>query len=426
MKVGREEGITARCPRCNEWHPGALTEVEGQLWLQIACPRGSYRSLHSSDADLFTRLRAMGGGSPDFRPRPRIAVLEVTDACDLACPLCYASASAAGRWFLPLGEALRRGAELRRAGGRWITLTGGEPTCHPHLPAIIRGLRRLGLAPAIASNGLRLGGDPGYLAELKRAGLRRVLLQFDTLRPDTYRRLRGRDDPTEKERSARAIIAAGLRLGLIMTVSEWNLEEVGAVVAFGRSLLPDVNTVVLQSAVPTGRFPVDLPGAVDRERIINQLVRTLPKAELSAADFFPPPVYRPWGMAVHPDCSATAILAEEGANLVPLTRGIDVARLYRDFANSRKGAGFIPSWVLPTLTLVRSTTGGERLRVLSGLFGVMTPRSPVAPLIVTIGRYLHPGYRDSDRLGRCSSCFVEANGRSGICERLTGGACLPS
>jgi len=69
-----------------------------------------------------------------------------------------------------------------------VRITGGEPLVRSGLPQLIRMLTQIDAIDDISltTNGTLLGG---YAAELKQAGLRRVNVSLDTLKPDKFRRI---------------------------------------------------------------------------------------------------------------------------------------------------------------------------------------------------------------------------------------------
>jgi cyclic pyranopterin phosphate synthase len=91
-------------------------------------------------------------------------------------------------------EQLMTTAEIRRLvhifarlGVNKIRLTGGEPTVHPELLAIVRDIRAAGITRiSMTTNGLRLAE---LAAPLKAAGLERVNVSIDTLDPDRFHRV---------------------------------------------------------------------------------------------------------------------------------------------------------------------------------------------------------------------------------------------
>jgi cyclic pyranopterin phosphate synthase len=68
-----------------------------------------------------------------------------------------------------------------------VRLTGGEPTVHPDLIPIVRGIRDLGLHRiSMTTNGRRLAE---LARPLKEAGLERVNVSVDTLNPEKFHRI---------------------------------------------------------------------------------------------------------------------------------------------------------------------------------------------------------------------------------------------
>ncbi|PNA08607.1 GTP 3',8-cyclase MoaA, partial [Pseudomonas sp. MPR-R1B] len=66
-------------------------------------------------------------------------------------------------------------------GVRELRLTGGEPLLRPDLVDVVARLSRLGVDLALTTNGV-LFGD--HAKALRKAGLSRVTISLDTLRPD--------------------------------------------------------------------------------------------------------------------------------------------------------------------------------------------------------------------------------------------------
>ena len=77
-------------------------------------------------------------------------------------------------------------------GVRKLRITGGEPLIRRHLPELVR---LVSVVPgiedvALTTNGILLAGQA---AALKGAGLHRITVSLDTLRPDRFRSLTRRD-----------------------------------------------------------------------------------------------------------------------------------------------------------------------------------------------------------------------------------------
>jgi len=115
--------------------------------------------------------------------------ISLTDKCNMRCVYCMPE----DMFFRPTAELMSRGECLRlvrlfvELGVDKIRLTGGEPTVHPDLIPIIRGIRDLGVRKiSMTTNGLRLA----ELAKpLKDAGLERVNVSLDTLNAEKFHRI---------------------------------------------------------------------------------------------------------------------------------------------------------------------------------------------------------------------------------------------
>ncbi len=139
---------------------------------------------------------AAQGTSPDLSPaRPEGRVIDylrlsVTDRCNLRCVYCM---PAKGISLFPQEEILRYpelldilAQVIGPLGIRGIRITGGEPLVRGGVEELVAGLSRLaGLTDlSMTTNGLLL---PEYAALLKQAGLGRVNVSLDTLKPERYR-----------------------------------------------------------------------------------------------------------------------------------------------------------------------------------------------------------------------------------------------
>jgi cyclic pyranopterin phosphate synthase len=137
--------------------------------------------------------------------------ISVTDRCNLRCRYCM---PAEGMDWLPRAdllayEEIERVARVcvERFGFDGIRLTGGEPTVRANLPALVAKLAALGTDLSLTTNGatLRL-----LAADLHAAGLRRVNISLDSLRPATFLAVTRRDALAQVLDGIDAAIEAGL------------------------------------------------------------------------------------------------------------------------------------------------------------------------------------------------------------------------
>jgi len=115
--------------------------------------------------------------------------ISLTDKCNMRCVYCMPEEML----FRPTTELMTHAECLRlvrlfvELGVDKVRLTGGEPTVHPDLVSIVRGIHDLGVHKiSMTTNGLRL---VELARPLKEAGLERVNVSVDTLDPDRFRRI---------------------------------------------------------------------------------------------------------------------------------------------------------------------------------------------------------------------------------------------
>jgi GTP 3',8-cyclase len=130
-------------------------------------------------------------------PRRRINYLRlsITDRCNLRCVYCSYWRDwekVASSEILRYEELLRLVGAASAAGITKVRVTGGEPLVRRGVVEFIRNLRQVrGIREVcLTTNGIRLQ----ELAEpLFDAGLHRLNVSLDTLRPERYRRITGGD-----------------------------------------------------------------------------------------------------------------------------------------------------------------------------------------------------------------------------------------
>jgi cyclic pyranopterin phosphate synthase len=123
-----------------------------------------------------------------FRRRVTYLRISVTDRCDLRCVYCMSE----DMKFLPraslltLEEIVRVGRAFVDLGVRKIRITGGEPLHRRNILKVFRELGELdGLQElTLTTNGTQL---PRFARDLRRAGVSRINISLDTLRPDRFR-----------------------------------------------------------------------------------------------------------------------------------------------------------------------------------------------------------------------------------------------
>jgi MoaA/NifB/PqqE/SkfB family radical SAM enzyme len=111
---------------------------------------------------------------------PILAQIVPIRRCNLDCGYCNEYDKTSDP--VPLETMLKRIDRLGDLGTTIITLSGGEPTLHPDLDAIIARIRKRGAIATLITNGLLL--TPERIQKLNRAGLDYLQISIDNARPD--------------------------------------------------------------------------------------------------------------------------------------------------------------------------------------------------------------------------------------------------
>jgi cyclic pyranopterin phosphate synthase len=185
--------------------------------------------------------------------------LSVTDRCDLRCVYCMAEHMT----FLPKAEVLTL-EELDRLASAFICLgvkklriTGGEPLVRKGMMGLMRNLSRHVQSGALeeltlTTNGTRLSEFAGQLAE---AGVRRINVSLDTLKPDLFRTLTRGGDLAKVVAGIDAALAEGIAVKLnAVALKDDNAAELPELIRWGHARGCDVTLI---ETMPMGEIEAD-------------------------------------------------------------------------------------------------------------------------------------------------------------------------
>lgn len=193
----------------------------------------------------------------DFSQTPFLVIWEVTQACDLACRHCRASAQPARNPFeLNTDEGFRLLDQVRRLGsgtgaGPLMVFTGGDPLKRPDLFELLTYSAAIGLRTTVTPSATPLL-TYGAIRDMKRAGVCRLAVSLDgadAVAHDSFRGVSGSYERTiEALTSARAI---GLETQINTTVTRLNKDRLAEIAAIAAAVETRLWSVFF--LVPTGR-----------------------------------------------------------------------------------------------------------------------------------------------------------------------------
>ncbi len=226
----------------------------------------------------------------DTRNRPlRNLRVSVTDRCNLRCGYCMPEEEYV---WLPREEILHFEEVSRlvdvfiELGVDKVRLTGGEPLLRRGLPALIRllaarpALRDL----AITTNGVLLAE---HAPALRAAGLHRVTVSLDTLRPERFAALTRRNHHAQVLEGIAAVPRAGFSGTKLDTVviRGVNDDELADLIEFGRRVPAEVRFIEYMDVGGATRWSAEQ--VVSRTEMLDVLARRyggiVPVVETSSA-----------------------------------------------------------------------------------------------------------------------------------------------
>ncbi len=201
--------------------------------------------------------------------------LSVTDRCNLRCHYCMPEEEYT---WLPRETVLtfEEMATLTRAfvnlGVDKVRLTGGEPLLRRDLPLFVRMLRQDNRIKdlALTTNGILMAEQAPLLYE---AGLDRVTVSLDTLRPERFRQLTRRDNlhqVLEGIEAANRIGFANLKIDTV-AIKGFNDDEIIRLIEYGKSVHGEVRFIEYMDV--GGATDWSLSQVLSRDEILAMLAR---------------------------------------------------------------------------------------------------------------------------------------------------------
>ncbi len=393
------------CPECGKSLDAEVYEEDGKVFIKKICDEhGEFVNTYWGDYELYNRADKFipsvtsveNPSVEDLTNCPNncglcskhetstvLGLIDVTNRCNLRCPVCFANAAAAGYKYEPsqdeIRQMLRNLRDLKPHPCPAIQYAGGEPTVRKDIVELVAMAKEEGFTHVqIATNGLRLARKEELAKDLKAAGCNTIYLAFDGVTPEPYINNRGKDLLPYKLDAIENCRKAGLGVVLVPTLIKGiNDHQVGEIIKFAFDNNDIVYGVNFQPVSFAGRTPAD---EVEEQRItIPDFVKIIEEesdGQIPTSSFYPPSFVEPIAEVIsrlngddsarvtlncHQHCGiATYVFRQktEGDGkdkLIPITDFIDVEDLFHKLNEYS----------------VRLEEGkfGSRKRVLAGLTG---------------------------------------------------------
>ncbi len=371
------------CPECNQLIEAEIHEEDGHVFMDKTCPEhGFFRDRLSSDVELYLKMEKWNFGDGRGLTNPAVsdatvcpdhcglcnmhsshtglANVDLTNRCNLNCPVCFANANHSGYLYEPGIEQIRKMLQALRdtkpVAGRVVQFSGGEPTIHPQFIEILRMAKEMGFSHIqAATNGIRLT-DPDFALQCKEAGLHTLYLQLDGVTDDVYRKTRGENLAEKKLAVIRSCRKADLKIVFVPTIVKGlNDHQVGDIVRLAIENIDVVSGISFQPVAFTGRISKhelaekrytlsDLAYSVQEQTgLINAradwfpLACTVPFSKLISSLRGDPTIH----FTCHPQCAMGTyfFVNHETGEAVPASRFIDIGAMLQEIDKLSKKSG---------------------------------------------------------------------------------------
>jgi 7,8-dihydro-6-hydroxymethylpterin dimethyltransferase len=333
---------TSTCPQCLALVPAEVVIRKDRVYFLKDCTRcGPSEALVSEDASYYVKAYsfARAGTEPlkfrgtvehgcptdcgtcdDHEQHTCLPIVEVTDHCNLECPICIVDNKYANHMDLATFGKIIDGLVEAEGSCESLALSGGEPTSHPQILELLKLASRPEIGRIVLiTNGIRLGKDRAFAKALKDLGVY-VGLQLDGFTADVHVKLRGKDLVAEKNAALAMLKDLDIPTQLIFVATRGvNDHQIGQVIELflsGSHFLSLNFQPVAYTGHGGGSYqhdPMDrltIPGVIRRAE--EQTGGTV-----KYTDFFPLP-------CSHPQCvSLTYLLRLDDGTNIPFARFID-------------------------------------------------------------------------------------------------------
>jgi len=382
------------CPVCYRIIDAKLYEDNGAVYIEKSCAEhGTFKDLCWSDYRMYKQFEAKNieaagrrevdacsasencgsysndcpfdcGLCPQHESSTVLGVIDVTERCNLRCPICFAGVNGGGNKKDPEVEEIKaiidNFATNTNAAG--LQFSGGEPTLREDLPELISYARKKFDHVEVDTNGLKMAESEEYCKEIESAGTSVVYLQFDSVIEAPYEKLRGQKLLEVKKKAIENHRNAGPKPAIVLVptiVKGVNDDQIGDIIKFAVENSDIIRGVNFQPVSFCGRTSYN-----ENERITVSDV--ISKAEeqtgfLRKDDFFPPSwlsvllgIVGKSEVGCHFSCGAFSYLVVEkngkaGVKVEPITKYVDMERLAAVYKKKKK---------IPVFTALRSIRPG--------------------------------------------------------------------
>ncbi len=333
------------CPECLRIVQTQVVIQDDKVWFLKHCPEhGPSKALVSEDAAYYQRAYqyirpgsvphqfatqvkdgcpADCGLCPSHQQHTCLPIIEITDYCNLECPVCIVDNQYTNHMSLKDFTGILDGLIASEGSLETITLSGGEPTLHPRFLDLVDAAARPGIGRvSVVTNGIRVAQSKAFCEELKQRNVY-VILQMDGFTDEVQIAIRGKPLMDLKHQALANLAAFAISTQIAFVpcrgVNEHQLGDAVRLLLEREHILSLLIQPVAHTGQGGGVFPHD---PLDRLTIPGVLkgIEEQTKGHLQREDFIPLP-------CSHPLCVAlTYLLKLDDGTYLPFPRFVDMRK----------------------------------------------------------------------------------------------------
>jgi radical SAM protein with 4Fe4S-binding SPASM domain len=200
----------------------------------------SYHQAFEDINHVFEELKSKGfvskekSEAPKRKADPQSLFLHITSRCNLSCPHCYYPSDPSKSRDVPMDKLIPLVEEGIDLGIKAITLSGGEPLCHPEIRTILESCRDR-LTVQLLTNGTLI--DKEWAEFLADRDIQ-IQVSLDGPTAEIHDNIRGQDNFEKSLHAVDRLQKAGLkdRITLATTVSSHNIKELEEMISLSKAL----------------------------------------------------------------------------------------------------------------------------------------------------------------------------------------------
>ena len=416
IEKGLPKNTSSICPVCGKILEATLFQKDGKVYMKKEChDHGKFCDLYWSDSEMYLKAEkyahdGIGLRNPmdlnlakdenvhivvdnrrvDMLTCTALAMVDLTNRCNMNCPICFANANQQGYIYEPDLEAICKMLDALRAEEpikcTAVQFSGGEPTIHPQFLEIIKAAKERKFSQVmVATNGIEFSKRYDLFKAASEAGLNTVYLSFDGVTDDVYLQARDRKMLNVKLRviaNCRKLKEETGRCPSIVLVPTLvrgvNDHQIGDIARFAFENADVVRGVNFQPVAFTGRITRE---EVSKGRFTLADLVTLFGEQTGFTtkdDWYSVPVIAPISnfasillkqnkvtFTTHPHCGlGTYIFMDDKGKAVPIPRFVDIDKLSKglnEICIKAEKARFKKIYVLKLLHILNDSTIEEKM-----------------------------------------------------------------